>query len=262
MNRITLFILALFLLKPIPAFCVFEVDPSVEKITAPKGGSFGGKVVIKNNSDGQLKMTGKVMDWKYEKNDGSKKLSPAGSSDFSCSKWLTYSPVSFELDPGKTQEVSYSISIPSAASGGFYSILMYSATTPAKKETAQGINIAVSLQMGTLLMVEVDKTQVVQGKLSDLKIVSAVADGPLEVSVKFKNMGNVRTEAKGSLSIMDSEGGAVGWTKFPPCKTLPGDEWTLTASWSGLTAGKYHLVATFELAPGKVIVEENDVEVR
>lgn len=238
-----------------------DVDPTAHELTVPQGGSRAGKISVKNVSKEPVEVNSNVMDWVYDAPAGSKKISPAGTTPFSASKWLTYSPAKFTLQPGQVREVNYSVSLPADAAGGYYSIVMFGAGVAKAKTNQQGISVDLNLQMGSLFLVEAEKTQIVKGTIKDLKILSNKADQPIEIEATFKNEGNVRINAQGRLSIMDSNKNAVGWTKFPSMKTLPGQQWSVKASWAGLSKGKYHMVATFELAPGTVIIKERDVSI-
>ncbi len=250
------------LLWAAPALANIDLSSTVVQVELPAGGSHAGVIQVKNVTKGRLKVSAIVEDWKYDQPGGSKKFFPSGTLPRSCGKWMSVSPQDFELDPDKTQEVRYTLTSPLGAEGGYNASITFSSTAPeaVKKE---GIVITLAMKVGTLLLVEIEKTQKVQGVITEFAALSPQAGHPLEVQAGFKNTGNVRVEAKGRLSILDPSGNAVGWTQFPPVKTLPGDQWTVKAKWAaGLPAGPYHLVGTFELAPGVLIVKETDIRVK
>ncbi len=239
-----------------------DVQPTVNQITVPAGGSYAGQVQIKNTSDKPITVNSSVMDWIYESPTGAKKFFPVGKSKFSLSPYLTYSPSTFSLEPGQSREVHYQVSIPANASGGYYSLILFGGGSAKANKGSNSVVINLNLQMASLFLVEVDKSRNVKGSVGDLKILNSKLGQALEVEARFKNEGNVRINAQGKLSIMDAKGNMVGWTKFPELKTLPGDEWPVTASWGGLGKGQYRIVATFELAPGILLIKEKDVTVQ
>ena len=154
------------------------------------------------------------------------------------------------------------MTVPPGSAGGYQASLTF-ASSPAAPQELKGVTVRVAMKVGALVLVEVEKTQKYQGIITEFKALTPRAGKPIEVRAGFRNTGNVRMEANGRLSILDKSGNAVGWTKFPPLKTLPGDAWTVKAAWAnGLPAGTYRLVGTFELAPGVLIVKETDIDVK
>ena len=246
------------------AFCArawgftFDVTPTVIQVTVPAGGSSAGKISIKNVGTEDLQLSGRVMDWKYAGQEGEKKFFPIGALPYSCSRWVSFSPPTLALKPGETKEVSFSLAVPKNAQGGYYSTIIFRGM--GKVQPQGGVTVNLAIEMGSLILVEIDKTQNLKGVIKDFTV-NTPQGRPLEVKVRFKNEGNVRVEAKGRLSILDKDGNAIGWTRFPPVKTLPGDEWTTSTTWPGqLKPGHYRLVSTFELAPGQVLVNEKEID--
>ncbi len=261
MKRMILAGLALgaVLMQDLYAFSV-EVEPTVSEISVPAGGSYAGVITVTNVSKDALEITSKIMDWEYESCAGAKKYFPTGTSRYSCSGWITYTPDSFRLEPGQSQEVHYTLTAPAAASGGYFSMALFGAVIPGAK-TSNGVTVNIALNMATLFVVEIENTQDVRGSLKELDVVRSAASGPLEVTARFRNEGNVRVNAQGRLSILNTDGSTVGWTRFPDIKTLPQDECTTAAQWDGLGKGHYRLVATFELAPGKLLIREKEINI-
>ena len=263
MNAVKILTASLFIFPGIKSFASavsIDVWPTANEIKVAAGGSYAGKITVKNVSEETIEVNSSVQDWVYEAPSGAKKMLPKGTGKFSCAPWLTYSPATFKLGAGESRDVQFSVTPPTSAAGGYYSLIVFGGGTE-KAKSSNGITINIQVRMSSILLVEIEKTQNVKGSLKDLKILNAKANQPLEVETRFKNEGNVRVHAKGRLSILDSNGNSVGWTEFPTLKTLPGDEWPAKASWAGLDKGTYKLVATFELAPGKIIVKEKDVKV-
>jgi hypothetical protein len=235
-----------------------EVDPTVLKITVPAGGTYSGKIRLSNPSQGPMEITRSLCDWKYSTPDGGKDFLAKGTSRFSCTKWLSTPLDKIKLQPGETQNVSFTLSVPADAAGGYYSMIVFGSMAPKDKADQQKVQIGVSIDVPTILMVEVEKTQKPKGSVEQFEAESPKADRPFSIAVRFRNEGNVRIEAKGRISIVDKRGNAVGWIKVPELKTLPGDVWTVKAPWENpLPAGQYQMVGTFELSSGGIIVKES-----
>src|SRR5690349_8708672 len=93
----------------------YEVTPSVQEVLVAPGGSYSGTMTVRNTTKKPVDLNSKVMDWTYERPDGAKKFFPSGTTKFSCGKWISYSPASFQLSPGQSQEVRYSMTVPADA---------------------------------------------------------------------------------------------------------------------------------------------------
>lgn len=238
-----------------------EVYPTANQIEVPAGGSHVGTVHIKNNLDKPVTIGSRIYDWEYMQPSGAKKMLPPGSTPHSCSNWILLDPPEFPLAPGESRDVRYTVTVPTGTTGEYASTVIFGGKPP-KPGQAEGVSVTISLQIASVFLVQIKGTQEYKGQVTKMQVVSAEPDGLLEVAAAFKNTGNVRIAAVGRLAIMDKKGHAVGWTKFPDIKTLPGQEWEVKGEWSGLPAGKYRLVGTFEIGPGKVLIEERDVEIK
>ena len=245
-----------------PARAYVEVEPTILKITVPAGGTYSGEIKISNPSQGPLEIARSLGDWKYSTPDGGKDFMAAGASHFSCAKWISTPLDKLLLKPGESRDLHFTLTAPTQAAGGYYSMIMFGSTTPKQKSDPNKVQIGVSIDVPTILMVEIEKTQKPKGVIERFEAQSPKADRPFDILVRFRNQGNVRMEAKGRLSIVDKKGNAVGWIKVPDIKTLPGDVWTVKASWDNpLASGQYQMVGTFELSSGGILVKEGTITI-
>jgi hypothetical protein len=251
----------------VSARAYFNIDPTANETQAAPGGTLTGTIRVKNDTKGRLRMTTTVRDWEYEAGSGAKKFMKPGQSHFSASDWLRISQKEFELAPEELREIPYTVSVPTGTSGEYVTAVLFTGSPSARDPIQpvgkdQKVSINVGLQIASLFLIQVEGTQNYEGKVTKLEVTSSEAGGPLQMKAAFRNTGNVRINAVGRLAIMDKSGHAVGWTKFQDIKTLPGQQWESTAEWSSLPAGAYHVVATFEIGPGKVLIQEKDIEIK
>lgn len=254
--------LGLFLLSavtPNPARAYLEVEPTIMKITVPPGGTYSTKISLKNPTAKPMEVTRSLSDWKYSKPDGSKDFVAPGKGPFSCAQWISTPLDKIKLQPGESREVPFTLSVPSRASGGYYSTIVFGAIAPKARDKSQQVELGISIDVPAFLLVEIEKTVKHKGVIREFEAVSPQANRPFDIRVRFKNEGNVRMEANGRLSILDKKGSPLGWVKIPDIKTLPGDDWTVTAPWDNpLPSGQYKMVGTFSLSSGGILVKEGD----
>ena len=174
---------------------------------------------------------------------------PAGSISRSSAEWISVTPSVFDLAPGETKEVAYSVKVPEGVTGGYYSMLFFE-FSPAAIEGR--IGVGVNVRIGCAFFVETaDKDK--GAAIEDI----SVRDNTLNAS--FSNTGNVIMIAKGSYYAMDDQGMVIDRGKIKDIY-LPMEEkapFKIDLS-SALGQGKYTLVITFDLGEGDALVKEID----
>ncbi len=261
-SLVALFLFTALVSTPLSLRADINIDPLLIEAEVPAGGSYSRTIMIQNPLSKPMEMSLQLMDWKYKAPSGQKTLLQAGITSRSCAKWVTLTPDKLTIPPGQSANVRFSLTAPKDVEGGYVATILYRIAPPPVDKNSANTTVNIGLQLTAPILVEIAKTQKVEGVVTEFHPVNPKAGRPLDVMVRFKNTGNVRIAAQGRLAIMDAKGKALGWTPFPDIKTLPGDEWEVTASWkAGLAPGDYRVVATFELAPGKILVEEKAVKI-
>jgi hypothetical protein len=262
MKRTLSILSVLSLLVPaLPARADINIDPLLIEAEVPAGGSYSRTIAIQNPRKTPMELSTQLMDWKYIAPSGKKTLLQAGLTARSCARWVTLTPDKLTIPPGGIGTLRFSLTTPKEAEGGYVATILYRINPPPVDKDNPNTTVNIGVQLTAPILLEIAKTQRVEGTLMAFQPVNPKANRPMDVKAKFRNTGNVRIQAKGRLAIMDMKGKALGWTPFPDLKTLPGDEFEVTASWkAGLPPGDYRLVATFEMAPGKILVEEKTVK--
>jgi len=101
-----------------------------------------------------------------------------------------------------------------------------------------------------------------KASLKTLSITPPQSNKPLEMTLSYKNTGNVWIGAEGTLNIIDEEGNVFGKEAFGPVNTLPGDTRETKVEWLGeLEEGTYYAVVTLDIGSDEPIVEEREITV-
>lgn len=187
-------------------------------------------------------------------------LDAQDDTPFSARTYITnISPASFHIDPGTSETINFTFSVPSdAAQGEKYAVIrLYSDPYG----TGQGAAAVVAVDIPVILNVG-GITSKPTGQISSLAVTSAVTGAPLEIQSTLLNTGTGRIPADTTINrlvIQDSSGNTIiQQTDFPvnDPSILPGFERTITAHpgpASGLPIGNYSVISSFLLGDGTVL---------
>ncbi|MCX5726602.1 MAG: hypothetical protein NT030_05440 [Candidatus Saganbacteria bacterium] len=216
-----------------------NLNPPSVRLTVGTGESTSGKITLENRGDSKLSVKAYVEDWVYAK-DGSKDFKEAGSTPYSCAKWITLSQEKFDLNPKEVKEIEYTLTVPMDETGGHYAVIFFESLI----EQAKAQGVAVAGRIGTIVYQETKGLVNKKGSILDLKASSYEKAKPLRVEITFKNEGNTQLQADGKLSLLDSSGNKVVEIEVPRIYSLPGD-----------TAGKDLVFSKIELKKGRYILK-------
>jgi hypothetical protein len=226
------------------------IEQGKVNLSAKPGEPLGGDVTVNNTSDKELNVKIYWEDFTYQPPyDGAKKFLPAGTSPLSLAKWIQFSPRELVLPPFAKKKISYTISVPADAKGGYYGVLFVEPETPDLK-LDKGMKIIT--RVGSLFFVETEDS-VKQASVENLAFNGSRLQG------KFINQGNVILLPQATYYIMDRESivadrGDLKKHYLPPSEAFDID----IEMNSELSPGDYTLVVTFDLDAGDVVVNEVD----
>lgn len=127
------------------------------------------------------------------------------SSNADAYKWVQYEKASFELEPGQSTDVKYTIRVPAdAAPGGHYGVLF--AETQASG-TVNGTTIAQKKRVGAILYAQVNGEVTTSGSFLGSKTPLFQFKAPIEVRQRVKNGGNTDFTVRSGVEVSDLFGG-------------------------------------------------------
>ena len=259
-----------FLSSPVFAANIIKLDQAKIRIIVPAGKTAVGKIEVKNPSDAIKKVGVYAQDWVYSNELGEKEFFMQGEKAMSCSKWITFAPAEFSINPSAKEYVQYTIKVPEDAKGSYHSILFFESMMGEAKESTEATAVVpVAVRVGCLVSVEVEGTVDRSIKVENLKITREPADYKIEADLT--NTANADITVTGSFNIVDKQGMVFGRGEFANRYTLPGDKVKIASQWKGkLAKGVYDLVLTLDLGVsleevgvgrGPLKVLETDLEV-
>ncbi len=227
----------------------FSVEPARAELVIPPGKRRGKTLTINNTkSDQPTHLVTYVTDLIYLP-DGTHDFPPAGSTEWSCAKWVQVSPTELDVPAGKTAEVRISASVPEGAQGGYYAMVFFE-TVPSYAESGIGVNFRI----GALVDVTIPNTAVAQAKLANL----AVAP-PQSILLEIFNEGNILIRPKGRLKLFDTAGQKILQEEFNPDRLgiLPRTLRRFTHKLkTPLTRGSYRLRAEIDYGARQILLGE------
>ncbi|NIN00766.1 MAG: hypothetical protein GTO24_22600 [candidate division Zixibacteria bacterium] len=175
------------------SFLALEVQPEEVVQQVPAGAFRYVNLRFRSQEVESVYVSSKVMDLEYDEEGNLAVVEPAPDHR-SCGDWLEVNPTSFALRPGQTKNVAVKVSVPRELAGGYYSCLVFEATTKGVQTSPLAapfqIPILLNLPIGAELNVEISEINV-----------SASPNNPAEVEVLFKNTGNTHVKPKGKLVL-------------------------------------------------------------
>ncbi len=138
--------------------------------------------------------------------------------------WITVSPKKFTIEGGKTQEVTFTVQVPSTGVNGTYWGAILIQGSPRKVER-EGATVLAVERFGVKVYVTITGTEILSGRVTSVRKVSLE---PLTFTVTFENTGNVQLRPKGSIQIISQTGETVRTIPIEEFPVLPGAVQTVT----------------------------------
>jgi len=138
------------------------------------------------------------------KQNGSLEFLEAGSSKWSCVRWIKLEDTEVVLKAGEEKRIDGVIKVPKGISGGRYALIMVEVTSPPAKGK---MNLRTSIRYSILVNALVNPPQLIR-KVQIVNMEVLPQDEGLEFVVSVKNTGNVHVVAKGEVMVRNKLGKA------------------------------------------------------
>jgi hypothetical protein len=194
-----------------------EVSPPSQELQTDPGQTLTATAKVRNKSRETIPLTVRIEDFTASGDEGQVALTDQGP--YSLSKWAVLSPQSFSLAPGAEQIVTAKIKVPTnKVAGGYYGSFVFSVKTPAP----QAGTAAVGQEIASLFLLKI--TGQVNEQLSLDSITAPVFSefGPIPLSIKFTNNGNIHTKVYGLVNVSDMFGQKVADIVVNQTNIFPG----------------------------------------
>lgn len=251
-KRLILILLFISLL-PITSFAQsnFILSPPIIDIAIPPGGMKDFTLIVLNNSGEEG--TFKVYPTDILISPSSLKFPDAGTSKYSCAKWIELSETIFVIGPKESKEIQGRITVPRRESGGRYATVMCQRIEDdLKVKKEEMISIKPIFRLGTIIKLAIKGGRAkIKGKIEDV-FIEELQKGGLEVRALFLNEGNIHTLGKGRFMIRDTEKRIKARGFFPEATTFPESQSEFKYHLGrGLPKGRYIIEASIIYGKGR-----------
>jgi hypothetical protein len=131
------------------------------------------------------------------------------TSPYSARTFITVSPQTFHLEPGASQDVKATITIPqNVGDGGRYAIL-----TVRNAPIGNGTTAIVTSISAPMLITITDTKTSLKGSIINVSVANVTPGQPIKISTALKNIGNIHYTVNNTVSVFDSAGKMVATGK-------------------------------------------------
>lgn len=249
---ILLFVIGLFALLQTSAVGNISASPlGLDLIVAP-GESKIGSFLVKNTGDDVQEINVTLNDYARTPM-GENQFLPAGTLPQSLLPYVDYSPATFTLDPGATQEVQFEIAIPEGVTGAHWILFLVRESEPVATNQlgiegqSGGFGFNASVSFGIRVRQMDPTTAVADGRISQVEVQMPEGDEPLQIQFTFENTGTTFLQPEGVVEIRDTAGQTVASVPVEAFRILPGARRILSVALEEtLPPGKYVALAVID----------------
>lgn len=120
-------------------------------------------------------------------------------------KWIQFDTASYELEPGQSADISYTVRVPqNAAPGGHYGVLF--AETQVTSQPS-GTSIVQKKRVGSIMYITVDGDVTTSGKLIGGTVPFFQTKAPISIKQRVQNNGNTDFVVNSTTNVSDIFGG-------------------------------------------------------
>jgi hypothetical protein len=186
--------------------------------------------------------------------NGKRRFVAAGSIAGSIAATAVFSRTTVKVQPGETEAVDMTVSIPTGAQHRAVVAIFHSTNRFVQN------NVPMSASIGTLLTFSIANDVTVATEPLAVTPQSAAAN--LSVSQKCVNRGSDPVVARGTAAVLDANGKLISRTNLDPRRMLPGEMTTLAGEFAAdLAPGHYKVLVTYDFEGAKSVTTIGETDV-
>jgi P pilus assembly chaperone PapD len=249
---------------PARAQVSIEVSPLRVELKAEAGGTTTQAITITNTGADPVRVRAELSDW-FLSRDGSPQFSEATDATYSATAWTRIAPPEQVIDPGRDGIVRFSLTVPAGASpAGYRTGIVFEFGPAATPALAHRREVQVRSRIATLIYVNVGEPPAAL-ELVDLRS-RHLANQPPQIIAIVKNTGRRTVRTRGTLTLFDATGAAVGQTSIPDVPVLPESEREVAIpavdpDKPSLPAGEYRVEVRIDVGMPALLVGETTLKV-
>lgn len=242
--------LAALALLTSPALAQLGISPGSMDMLVPEGQHTLPSITVRNDSDKPMDFEVKLAGYGQDISGSTEVLEP-DTNPLSALSYIQFDPAEFYLEPGESQEIDLTVSIPQETGGGRYAVVLVVAT-PRDEEAIKTVS-----RLGVLVRLTIAGSHLVQrGSIKLIGSEPVESGKPIPIKVTYANEGNVHYEVQSSVTIFDAQGDVLDIVRSKPAVVLPGYSRELVAEWipdRDLDPGIYNALARVSLEDGTLL---------
>jgi len=181
-----------------------------------------GVLMLTNESAEKVRVRAELLDFNLDE-DANPQFGRAieKESEYSCRRMLALNPMEFEVEPGASARVRYTLRPPASEEPRGYHCAAGFTTLPVlSQSTGIGLNMAVRV---VAAFYATQGTPAVEAEIAGvhLKSGSVSKDGGLSAVVALRNHANVHFRPAGNLQLLSADGKLMEDLAIPPVPVLP-----------------------------------------
>ena len=231
------------------------------------GATHFGSFTVKNTGEDAQDITVTLND--YDKAvTGENRYYPAGTLAYSLATFVTFSPATFRLEPGRVQEVSFKASLPEEALGPHWMMFFVQESTPTASTTTEveGQEGGFAFNVNVVFGVQVRQTdpshRVVDGRVTRIRV-ETLEGGGWAIRLAFENTGTTFLLPKGRVEVRDRTGKTAATIPIEEFRILPGATRELTVLLEEpLSPGQYIALGIIDFGAEFLVAGQAGFEVK
>ena len=235
-----------------PALAQLGISPGSMDMQVPEGEHSLPSITVRNDSDRPMDFEVELVGYGQGIGGSTEVLEP-DTNPLSALPYIGFAPAGFYLEPGESQEVDLTVSVPAGTEGGRYAVVLVVAT-PRDEEAIKTVS-----RLGVLVRLTIAGSDLIQeGSIESIGSEPVESGKPIPIRVTYANEGNVHYRVQSSVTIYDAQGAVLDIVRSRLAVVLPGYSRELVAEWipdRDLEPGTYNAVASVSLEDGTLLAE-------
>jgi len=201
-----------------------EISPPSQEVKVDPGQTVKIKAKIRNRSANTISVTARIEDFTASGEGGQVALIEKGP--YAISSWTVIDQPTFNLKTGETKEITGTAKVPSGLAGGRYGSFVFAV---GGGQAGAG-SAAVSQEVASLFLLRISGPVSEVLSADEFTLPSFVEFGPVPMTVKFSNKGNVHVRPNGLINVRNMFGKTAADVVFKGDNVFPGASRTQTVS--------------------------------
>lgn len=201
-----------------------EISPPSQEVKVDPGQTVKIKAKVRNRSANTISVSARIEDFTASGEGGQVALIEKGP--YAISSWTVIDQPTFSLKSGETKEVTGIASVPSGLAGGRYGSFVFAVSGG----QAGAGTAAVSQEVASLFLLRISGPVSEVLTADEFILPSFVEFGPVPMTVKFSNKGNVHVRPNGLINVRNMFGKTAADVVFKGENVFPSASRTQTVS--------------------------------